>query len=119
MPDAQDFPDSWTEFLKKYIFNDSKQFHTNGSTLIKIQRIQEYIEWRKETGRMYDDFDPDDNVYGRVADLLYNEKKNHPENWHPSDESYFQEALGRSSFMKNRTVNTFKATLNIKRGSNE
>lgn len=44
MADAMIFPDTFEEFVKIFGFVDSKEYYTNGSELIQVFRVEQWLE---------------------------------------------------------------------------
>jgi hypothetical protein len=44
MDEMMDFPKTWREFVEYYGFLDKKQVYTNGSVLIPVFRVEQWLE---------------------------------------------------------------------------
>jgi len=44
MEEMMDFPKTWEEFVEYYGFRDEEQVYTNGSVLIPVFRVEQWLE---------------------------------------------------------------------------
>lgn len=44
MQDKMEFPDTFDEFAKEYGFKDSEEVYTDGSDLIQVFRVKQWLE---------------------------------------------------------------------------
>ena len=44
MNEIMEFPDTFDEFAKDYSFRDKKEIYTNGSELIPVFRVKQWLE---------------------------------------------------------------------------
>ena len=47
MNECMEFPETFKEFAKSYGFKDSKEVYTNGSELIPVFRVEQWLEHRQ------------------------------------------------------------------------
>lgn len=52
--EQMDFPDTFDEFAKDYGFKDKDEVYTNGSELIPVFRVKQWLEHIKESQRFAD-----------------------------------------------------------------
>ena len=58
MCDKMEFPETFDEFAKQYGFKDEKQIYTNGTELIPVFRVKQWLEHDEE------------NWYKRISESL-------------------------------------------------
>ena len=52
--EVMDFPNTFDEFVKDYGFKDKEEVYTNGSELIQVYRVKQWLEHINETTTMID-----------------------------------------------------------------
>lgn len=55
MGDKMQFPETFEKFAKEYGFKDDKEYYTNGSDLIQVYRVKQWIEHDNELRRIETD----------------------------------------------------------------
>jgi hypothetical protein len=54
MADAMEFPETFDEFVESYGFIDTEEVYTNGSQLISVFRVRQWLEHISEKTQMID-----------------------------------------------------------------
>ena len=48
MDETMNFPDTWEEFVEEFGFSDSKEVYTNGTKLIPVFRVEQWLEHNED-----------------------------------------------------------------------
>lgn len=65
MDETMNFPDTWEEFVEEFGFSDSKEVYTNGTKLIPVFRVEQWLEHNEDLKGRIDGVEVDkDGVKG-------------------------------------------------------
>lgn len=71
MNEQMEFPNTFDEFAKEYGFKDDKEIYTNGSELITIFRVKQWLEHINKPTQMIDKSNFDQRQYKADTDMAY------------------------------------------------
>ena len=66
-----EFPNTFDEFAKAYGFKDDKEIYTNGSELIPVSRVKQWLEHINKPTQMIDKSNFDERQYKADTDTAY------------------------------------------------
>ena len=68
MSEQMEFPETFEKFAKEYGFKDDKEVYTNGSDLISIFRVKQWLEHINKPTQMIDKSNFDEKQYKDIFD---------------------------------------------------
>ena len=71
MNEQMEFPNTFDKFAKEYGFKDDKEIYTNGSELIPIFRVKQWLEHINKPTQMIDKSNFDERQYKADTDTAY------------------------------------------------
>ena len=71
MSEQMEFTNTFDEFAKEYGFKDDKEIYTNGSELIPIFRVEQWLEHINKPTQMIDKSNFDEKQYRADLDSAY------------------------------------------------
>lgn len=69
--EIMEFPNTFDEFVKEYGFKDKEEVYTNGSELIQVFRVKQWLEHIQKTTQMIDKSNFDQRQYKADTDTAY------------------------------------------------
>ena len=71
MNERMEFPETFDEFAKQYGFTDTEEIYTNGSELIPVFRVKQWLEHINKPTQMIDKSNFDERQYRADIDSAY------------------------------------------------